>query len=119
MSFDVSGIGSLRASDFQRREGAGVGLRPATAGPSYAEAAVYVDVAVDSLPASPPPEVAKAMAVASDAYDQLSATGHQIHFDFNRAGGGFAAELQDLNGNPLSTLSGSETLQIAGGESLN
>jgi hypothetical protein len=117
MSFDVSGIGSLRTSDLQRPEGAGFGVRPATAAPSYAEAAVLVEL--DSLPASPPPEVAKAMAVASDAYDQLSATGHQIHFDFDRAGGGFAVELQDLNGNPLSTLSGSDALQIAGGESLN
>jgi hypothetical protein len=66
-----------------------------------------------------PPEVARAMKVASDAYDQLSATGHQIHFDLDLSGGGFAVELQDLNGNPLSTLSGSEALQIAGGESLN
>ena len=119
MSFDVSGIGSLRPSDLQRPEGAGFGVRSATTAPSYAEAAVRVDVELDSLPTSPPPEVAKAMAVASDAYDQLSATGHQIHFDFDRTGGGFAVELQDLNGNPLSTLSGSEALQIAGGESLN
>jgi hypothetical protein len=66
-----------------------------------------------------PPDVEKAMAAALDAYDHLSATGHQIHFDFDLAGGGFAVELQDLNGNPLSTLSGSEALQIAGGESLN
>jgi hypothetical protein len=82
MSFDVSGIGSFRASNI-------------------------------------PPEVERAIVVASDAYEQLSATGHQIHFDFDRAAGGFAVELQDLNGNPLSTLSGSEALQIAGGESLN
>jgi hypothetical protein len=82
MSFDVSGIGSLRASNI-------------------------------------PLEVERAIVIASDAYEQLSATGHQIHFDFDRADGGFAVELQDLNGNQLSTLSGSDALQIAGGESLN
>ena len=71
-----------------------------------------------SLPESPPPEVAEEMAVALDAYDQLSAAGHQIHFGFKQAGG-FAVELQDLHGNPLSTLSGSDALQIAGGESPN
>jgi hypothetical protein len=71
-----------------------------------------------TLPKSPPPEVAHEMAVALDAYDQLSAMGHQIHFGFKQAGG-FAVELQDLHGNPLSTLSGSDALQIAGGESPN
>jgi hypothetical protein len=116
MIFDVSGIGSPRTSDIQRQAEAALGLRP-SGSPSFAEAAAHA--ALDSLPKSPPPEVASALAVASDAYDQLSAAGHQIHFGFNQLGGRFAVELQDLHGNPLSTLSGSDALQIAGGESPN
>jgi hypothetical protein len=117
MSFDVSGIGSFRSSDIQRPDGAGSGVRPGTESPSYAEVAAAAEP--DSLPVSPPPEVTQAMAVASDAYDQLSATGQTIHFGFDQAGGGLAVELQDLDGTPLSRLSGSEALQIAGGTSLN
>jgi hypothetical protein len=117
MSFDVNGIGSIRPADVQRQPDAGFGARAAAETRSYADAAVQVDL--ESLPESPPPEVADAMTVASDAYEQLSATGQQIHFGFDQANGGFAVELRDLNGTPLSTLSGSEALQIAGGESLN
>jgi hypothetical protein len=69
------------------------------------------------LPESPPPEIARAIAAASEAYDELSATGQQVHFDDSE--GAVAVELQDLNGNPLSTLSASEALQIADGEDLN
>jgi hypothetical protein len=117
VSFDVSGIGSTRPAEVQRRRDADVDARAATDTRSYADAAVQVDL--QSLPESPPREVADAMTVASDAYEQLSATGQQIHFGFDQANGGVAVELRDLSGNPLSTLSGSEALQIAGGESLN
>jgi hypothetical protein len=68
------------------------------------------------LPESPPPEVARAIAAALDAYEELSATGQQIHFD--DSDGAVAVELQDLDGNPLSTLSASEALQIADGGDL-
>jgi hypothetical protein len=68
------------------------------------------------LPKSPPPEIARAIAAASHAYEELSATGQQIHFDDSE--GAVAVELQDLKGNPLSTLSASDALQIADGEDL-
>ena len=71
------------------------------------------------LPKSPPPEVARAIAAASDVYEELSATGQQIHFGFGSSRGTVAVELQDLDGNPLSTLSASEALEFAGAEDLN
>jgi hypothetical protein len=69
------------------------------------------------LPESPPPEVARAIAAASHAYDELSATGQQVHFDDSE--GAVAVQLRDLQGNPLSTLSASDALQIAGGTDQN
>jgi hypothetical protein len=69
------------------------------------------------LPDSPPPEIANAIAAASHAYEELSATGQQVHFDDSE--GAVAVELQDLEGNPLSTLSASEALALADGGDLS
>jgi hypothetical protein len=68
------------------------------------------------LPKSPPPEVESAIEAASHAYEDLGATGQQVHFDDSE--GAVVVELQDLEGNPLSTLSASEALLIADGEEL-
>lgn len=72
------------------------------------------------LPESPPPEVRRAIAAASEAYDVLSATGQQVHFGFDQGARAVEVELRDLDGNPLSTLSPSDALALAtGGEDLN
>ena len=57
------------------------------------------------------------MRIAAHAYEALNASGHQIHFASDPVG--VAVLLQDLEGNPLSTLSASEALRIADGEDLN
>ena len=67
----------------------------------------------DHLPDSPPPEVARAIEAASQACDELNATGHQIHFGIERDARTVAVELRDLRGNQLSTLSPNDALQIA------
>ena len=72
------------------------------------------------LPESPPPEVRRAIDAASEAYNALSATGQQVHFGFDQGARAVEVELRDLDGNPLSTLSPSDALQlVAGGEELN
>jgi hypothetical protein len=68
------------------------------------------------LPDSPPPEVARAIAAASQVYQELNAHGQQIHFGYDGAEGVVTAELQDLDGNPLSTLSAGEALELADAE---
>ena len=74
----------------------------------------------EHLPESPPPEVRLAIEAASEAYDVLSATGQQVHFGFDQSAHAVAVELRDLDGNPLSTLSPSDALQLAdNGEDLN
>lgn len=71
------------------------------------------------LPESPPPEVRRAIEAASEAYDVLNATGQRVHFGFDQQGQAVAVELRDLDGNPLSTLTASDALQLAaGGEDL-
>lgn len=71
------------------------------------------------LPDSPPPEVRRAIEAASEVYDVLNATGQRVHFGFAQRGQAIAVELRDLDGNPLSTLSASDALQLAaGGEGL-
>jgi hypothetical protein len=74
----------------------------------------------DHLPESPPPEVRRAIEAASEVFDVLSATGQQVHFEFDQGAHAFEVELRDLAGNPLSTLSPSDALQLAaGGGELN
>jgi hypothetical protein len=65
------------------------------------------------LPDSPPPEVERAIAAASQACDELDATGHRIHFGLEQDARSVAVELRDLRGNQLSTLTPNDALQIA------
>jgi hypothetical protein len=69
-------------------------------------------------PPAVPTEVDQAISVASRAYDILQRSGRRLHFAPDRAEGTVAI-LQDLHGNPLDTLSGSQVLRIAGGGSLS
>ena len=69
----------------------------------------------EHLPESPPPEVRRAIEAASEAYEVLNATGQQVHFGLDQGAHTVAVELRDLDGNPLSALSPSDALQLAGG----
>lgn len=70
------------------------------------------------LPTSPPPEVQRAIEAASETYEVLGGAGQRVHFGFDRGAQAVAVELRDLAGNPLTTLSPSEALQLAGGGGL-
>ena len=70
------------------------------------------------LPASPPPEVQRAIEAASEAYEVLSGAGQQVHFGFHQGARAVAVELRDLAGNSLTTLSPSDALQLAAGGEL-
>lgn len=69
-------------------------------------------------PLTVPTEVDQAISVASRAYEILQRSGRRLHFAPDRAKGTVAI-MQDLNGNPLDTLSGSQVLRLAGGGSLS
>ena len=118
MSIEVGGLGPPQPRDVEQVRATRPTPEFASALDSARAAAVHVDVDA-SLPDSPPPEVTRAISAASHAYEQLSATGQQIHFAAAHPAGGVAVVVQDLDGNPLSTISVSKALRIASGESLN
>ena len=111
MSPDISDVGGTppvkRATPFTRGSG-----RPQQVVPA---GAATDPVSVDTLPASPPPEVQDAIGVAADAYDRLAAIGRELRFNVNESTGEVAITVHDADGNQLATLSPSEVLDIASG----
>jgi hypothetical protein len=111
MSFDIQGVGSpQRAAHVSAGMSGGSPSLP-TPGIEAADEAVEVN----TMPLSPPPEVMAAISAAAEAYDQLEASGRQIQFTTDPATGRVNAQLQDLDGNTLSSLSPSQVLAIADG----
>jgi hypothetical protein len=68
-------------------------------------------------PMTVPVEVDHAISVAWVACEALQTSGHRLHFTIDRTNGTVDAVLQDLQGNPLDTLSVSQVLRLAGGGS--
>ena len=81
-------------------------------------AASDVAVTVHTVPASPPPEVMDAIAVAAEAPDRLAASGRELYFQVDPPTGKVSVELRDLDGTVLSTLPPSTALDIADGGSV-
>jgi len=112
MSFDIAPVGGTPSS-------APLNAPKATAPAAPAQPAPAADsVTVDAIPASPPPEVHEAMAVANDVYENLKASGRGMHFRIDEATGRLIVEVHDLHGNLLFSVPPSKALAIAGGESL-
>jgi uncharacterized FlaG/YvyC family protein len=88
--------------------------RPTAKAASAADAAVNVD----TLPASPPPEVEQAMAVAAGQYDKLKAAGHQLSFSLDEGTGTVRISVHDLKGDVLFTIPPASALEVASGGSL-
>jgi uncharacterized FlaG/YvyC family protein len=75
-------------------------------------------VTVDTIPASPPPEVHQAMDVADQAYKNLKANGSAVTFKIDEATGKLQIEVHDTHGNVLFTLPPHKLLDVAEGGSL-
>jgi hypothetical protein len=75
-------------------------------------------VTVDTIPASPPPEVHVVMGVAARAYENLKATGSELRFKVNEATGKLTVEVHDVHGNLLFTVPASTVLDVAEGKPL-
>jgi hypothetical protein len=112
MSFDIGSVGRTPASaPTQSTRSSG----PAPA----AQAAHSADtVTVDTIPASPPPEVHEAMGVANQAYHNLKASGTELRFKINEATGKLSVEVHDVHGNLLFTVPASTVLDVASGQPL-
>lgn len=75
-------------------------------------------VTVDTIPASPPPEVHEAMGVAAQAYQNLKDDGSELRFKVDEPSGKLVIEVHDTHGNLLFTLPPHKVLDVAAGGSL-
>jgi hypothetical protein len=68
------------------------------------------------MPSSPPPEVLDAIADASNSFDRLAAIDRRLHFYIEQPARRVTVQMHDTQGNVLGTLSPSQALKVAAGE---
>jgi hypothetical protein len=73
------------------------------------------DVAVISLPPSPPPEALDAVAAARDRAAELAAANRELHFRKDEETGRVIVQVRDLAGNVIRTIPPSEALDVMSG----
>ena len=112
MSFDIGSVGRTPATAPSQRA--------RTSAPAPVQAAQATDtVTIDTIPASPPPEVHEAMGVAAQAYDNLKASGSELRFRVDDASGKLTVEVHDVHGNLMFTVPASTVLDLADGQPLS
>jgi hypothetical protein len=111
MSFDIGSVGRTPApaATHSARASASASAQASEAGDT---------VTVDTIPASPPPEVQDAIGVANQAYHNLQASGSELRFKVNEATGKLSVEVHDVHGNLLFTVPASTALDVASGQPL-
>ena len=73
------------------------------------------DVAVISLPPSPPPEVLDEIAAARDRAAELAANNRELHFSTDEESGRVIVQVRDLQGNVIRTIPPSDALMVMSG----
>jgi hypothetical protein len=76
------------------------------------------DIAVISLPPSPPPEVMDEIAAARDRAAELAANNRELHFGTAEETGRIIVQVRDLQGNVIRTIPPSHALQVMSGGAL-
>lgn len=76
------------------------------------------DVAVISLPPSPPPEVLDEVAAARDRAAELAANNRELHFSTDESTGRVIVQVRDLQGNVIRTIPPSHALHVMSGGAL-
>jgi hypothetical protein len=110
MSFDIGSVGRTPAPTATQSA--------RSSAPASAQASEAATVTVDTIPASPPPEVQDAIGVANQAYHNLQANGNELRFKVNEATGKLSVEVHDVHGNLLFTVPASTALDVAAGQPL-
>jgi hypothetical protein len=112
MSYDIGSVGRTPAPAPSQT------VR--SSAPAPAQAAHAADtVTVDTIPASPPPEVHDAIGVANQAYHNLHAEGSELRFKVNESTGKLSVEVHDVHGNLMFTVPASTVLDVASGQPLS
>jgi putative hemolysin len=112
MSYDIGSVGRTPAPAPSRT------ARSSAPAPAHAAHAADT-VTVDTIPASPPPEVQDAIGVANQAYHNLQAQGNELRFKVNETTGKLSVEVHDTKGNLLFTVPSSTVLDVASGQPLS
>jgi hypothetical protein len=113
MSYDIGSVGRTPAPAPSQKTAR-------SSAPAPAQAAHAADtVTVDTIPASPPPEVHEAMGVANQAYHNLKADGSELRFKINESTGKLSVEVHDVHGNLMFTVPSSTVLDVASGQPLS
>ena len=112
MSYDIGSVGRTPAPTPSRTA--------RSSAPAPAQAVHAADtVTVDTIPASPPPEVQDAIGVANQAYHNLKADGSELRFKIDESTGKLTVEVHDVHGNVLFTVPASTVLDVASGQPLS
>jgi uncharacterized FlaG/YvyC family protein len=111
MSFDIAPVAHTPSAAPASAAQPASAAAPATAKASDT-------VTVDTIPASPPPEVQDAMGVAAKAYQDLKDQGSELRFKVDEPSGKLVIEVHDTHGNLVFTLPPHKVLDIAAGGSL-
>jgi hypothetical protein len=85
---------------------------------SGAPFALAPTASLDTVPASPPPEVLEQMASAARTHEALRAQGRELRFARDEQSGRTRIEVRDRAGNVLRTLSPAQALEVAAGAPL-
>jgi hypothetical protein len=111
MSYDIGSVGRTPAT--------APAQKARTSAPVQTQTAPSADtVTVDTIPASPPPEVESAIGVANQAYHNLKSEGSELRFKINEATGKLTVEVHDVHGNVMFTVPASTVLDVASGQPL-
>jgi hypothetical protein len=73
-------------------------------------------VSIDATPSSPPDEVLSQVEQAAANWRALKSKGYEVHYSEDPVSRRVTAELRNLDGVPIGTLSPSETVALAAGE---
>jgi FlaG protein len=76
------------------------------------------DIAVISLPPSPPPDVMDEIAAARDRAAELAANNRELHFSTDQESGRVIVQVRDLQGNVIRTIPPSHALHVMSGGAL-
>ncbi len=112
MSFDIGSVGRTPATAPAQT------ARSSAPAPAHSTEA-SATVTVDTIPASPPPEVQDAIGVANRAYHDLKSAGSELRFKVNEATGKLTVEVHDVHGNLMFTVPASTVLDVASGQPLS
>ena len=108
MSFDVNAIDQTRSVRLVPERAP---VRGADAGAAARPDAIAPDAMVDTMPASPPPEVRDQVLAAQRAIQEMHDRGRTLHFSMDS--GRVKILLQDLDGNVIREVPSSKVVDIA------